>query len=954
MKTLRLALSIIALMTTCISGWAYDFMYSAQDKITYYNITSSNTVAITYGPGYNSYEGEFQVWDEVTYQGKVYKITEIAPFAFRDCDKLTKVTLSKNIKKIGNGAFQNCLNLESIDYNTYLEELGDMVFYNCPKLLTYTIDYRCNAISSNAFKGCSIRKFYVFSEYFLTRNYTEVNNLGTLLGTQTEEVGIASNCTYSPYLMANCPNLKKATVYGQNIPDYIFYNCPKLEKVVFETTITSIGKYALFNCQNLKTASNGKEGSIGVHLTFYCLKSIGHQAFSFCRNLTEFCIEPSVESVGLAVFEGCNNINLIINNNTLSSSWSLSGVFGHNDIGKVTFGNEVKSIGSSAFAIQTGQTGVNTIEIGPNVTSIATNAFQNQKTETVIIHSKSVLETPYSSVADNIPSIFGSQVKSYIIGGTATSIGYQAFNHSKAESVVFNTPNMSVINSYAFCNNTNLKSINLPASLVKISQYAFKNNTSLTSVTIPDNVTTIDVEAFASNTALSKLTIGKKVNTVAESAFKSCDKLYTVTINSVPLVSTDYESNSSISPAKVFGNEVRKFIIGNNISEIGNWAFAISPSLNSIELPYSVKTIGQGAFANCNEMTSLSLSGVTDIESFAFQGCYAMTDLYLGTNIKTIGSYAFRNCKALSEVAIPSSVQSIGTQAFNGCTNLTNVQIMNSAILSNNYTSSSNLHHIFGSQVKKYQLIGDATNTLGNYLLDGSQTTNNALEEIVLYRIKATSSNTFSNNRNLKTVDLHTLTTLGSYTFANSYKLTDITLPENLTSIDNHAFSDSGLTSISIPKSVQSIGYGAFNLCDMLKSVTFASGMPCSAIDQFAFRECNNIKDINYLTKNPCDINPNTFSDDAYNMATLTVAPGMVNKFKSLKGWENFHNIWADVKVDVNQDKKVNTTDVVCIYNYIILGSQSGITKEQADVNGDNSVNTADVVAVYNYIIDGK
>lgn len=55
-------------------------------------------------------------------------------------------------------------------------------------------------------------------------------------------------------------------------------------------------------------------------------------------------------------------------------------------------------------------------------------------------------------------------------------------------------------------------------------------------------------------------------------------------------------------------------------------------------------------------------------------------------------------------------------------------------------------------------------------------------------------------------------------------------------------------------------------------------------------------------------------------------------------------------RCDVNGDKVVNSTDVVCVYNYIALGEASGIAKEKADVNGDGTVNTTDIVAIYNSI----
>ena len=57
---------------------------------------------------------------------------------------------------------------------------------------------------------------------------------------------------------------------------------------------------------------------------------------------------------------------------------------------------------------------------------------------------------------------------------------------------------------------------------------------------------------------------------------------------------------------------------------------------------------------------------------------------------------------------------------------------------------------------------------------------------------------------------------------------------------------------------------------------------------------------------------------------------------------------------DVNSDGSINATDVVSVYNYTILGTQSGITKEAADVNSDGDVNATDVVTIYNIIIGGK
>ena len=57
---------------------------------------------------------------------------------------------------------------------------------------------------------------------------------------------------------------------------------------------------------------------------------------------------------------------------------------------------------------------------------------------------------------------------------------------------------------------------------------------------------------------------------------------------------------------------------------------------------------------------------------------------------------------------------------------------------------------------------------------------------------------------------------------------------------------------------------------------------------------------------------------------------------------------------DVDGNGSINSADVVAVYNYILIGEESGITKEAADVDGNGNVNSADVVAIYNAIIGGE
>ncbi len=57
---------------------------------------------------------------------------------------------------------------------------------------------------------------------------------------------------------------------------------------------------------------------------------------------------------------------------------------------------------------------------------------------------------------------------------------------------------------------------------------------------------------------------------------------------------------------------------------------------------------------------------------------------------------------------------------------------------------------------------------------------------------------------------------------------------------------------------------------------------------------------------------------------------------------------------DVDGNGSINATDVVSIYNYIIIGSASGVKEIRADVDGNGLINATDVTNVYNIIIMGK
>ena len=80
---------------------------------------------------------------------------------------------------------------------------------------------------------------------------------------------------------------------------------------------------------------------------------------------------------------------------------------------------------------------------------------------------------------------------------------------------------------------------------------------------------------------------------------------------------------------------------------------------------YSVTSIGEEAFDDCDRLTSVTIpNSVTWIGDHAFAYCDGLTSVTIGNSVTSIGDYAFWSCSGLTSVTIPNSVTSIGEVAL--------------------------------------------------------------------------------------------------------------------------------------------------------------------------------------------------------------------------------------------------------------------------------------------------
>ena len=123
----------------------------------------------------------------------------------------------------------------------------------------------------------------------------------------------------------------------------------------------------------------------------------------------------------------------------------------------------------------------------------------------------------------------------------------------------------------------------------------------------------------------------------------------------------DYSVPYNSAPWRYFG--VKRIIVGDSVTTIGEYAFSYCSSLTSITIPNSVTTIKEYAFSNCSSLTSVTIpNSVTTIGSEAFSGCTNLQKVYIGNSVKTIGEDAFNNCTSVtqisSEAVVPPTCES--------------------------------------------------------------------------------------------------------------------------------------------------------------------------------------------------------------------------------------------------------------------------------------------------------
>lgn len=238
---------------------------------------------------------------------------------------------------------------------------------------------------------------------------------------------------------------------------------------------------------------------------------------------------------------------------------------------------------------------------------------------------------------------------------------------------------------------------------------------------------------------------------------------------------TKYDAGSSIADIAIPST-----IGGVTVTEIGNDVFKGHDEIASVQLPATLKTIGQKAFEGTGLKAVTIPASVDTIKAYAFHDCTSLkTAVFEDTNEDNptqitfnrgiySGIYLFDGCSNLNKITLSKKISKVPTYFAKGCTQLVTVEW------------PSNL-----TEIEDYAFQNDSNLTSGD----------------------------FSNTK---------LEIVGSQAFHGCSALSKLQFPKGtLTNLKYSAFRGTGITAVEVPASVTDMSAYVFAECTKLETAVF-------------------------------------------------------------------------------------------------------------------------------------
>ena len=587
-----------------------------------------------------------------------------------------------------------------------------------------------------------------------------------------------------------CTSLKSIDLPNsvQMLGEGAFSECTSLRSIYItpESALTEVGAYAL-----------SQTGIYDIYIPKYAY--MDGSVFLGCTSLRTVTVHPNnalLKVVGKSLYTA-DGQSLLYHPAALTGDFVVeSGVtaignyaFAFSNISSIEL-NRVVSIGAQAFSNTSRLT---EMTLPDTVTTMGVGAFQLSGIKSIRL-SENLTDLP-----DN--AFYATGLTAIHIPGRVQTIGNTAFRScSYMRSVTFGEDsNLVAIGQNAFSSCRLLNNLSLPESLREIGVSAFASCSSLTEITLPSGLRALGAEAFNYCSQLTKVVFDGncQLATIPESCFMRCDALTEVT----------------------FSDEIR--------------------------------VIAGQAFSYCASLTTLNFgadSRLLSVGDYAFHGCSALTAMQIPGTVESIGQFAYA-FSGLTAVHLTESMTQIGVGAFGACFELSQMtadaanpvyKTVNNVLYDKAVTT---VYCVPASHSGTFTLPETVTVTAPySFYYDVYITRVNLPEGLEDIR-----QNSFFHCESLETIDIpYGVFNIGREAFSYCYELEAVTFSQgsSLQRLGYRTFVSCGLKSFTVPASVTQMAQYVFRDCDDLTRITFAENSRLSYIAAYMFMGCDSLKEI--------------------------------------------------------------------------------------------------------------
>lgn len=434
-------------------------------------------------------------------------------------------------------------------------------------------------------------------------------------------------------------------------------------------------------------------------------------------DFNEVVLNEGLEKISKAAFEGVNIKKLTIPSTLKDAS------FYHAKIDVLRFPKVLETIPSECFMTCE----LHKIHWPRQCNTIAQQAFSGAHFEN------------FSELPDSIKRIedrafeFAELGPVFELPEDLEYIGNEAFKYAEVEHLAIKD-NVTFIGNEAFCEIKNLESITLPdnpetkygkaivqecpnlktaehyETLLSQRSAAFRNTqVKVKSVSrlIKDmrnaNIEIFDepsaekfsASCFNGNKKLKKVIFGENLKVIGENAFRdsSLEEVDFSKVKNPIFIGADAFSSTNITKvilpqgavfeynAFEWCSNLREVVIGGNVTKkLPSGIFKECTSLSHVELPESLRSIGERAFQNCTSLQHINLPPkLGALKDRCFADCITLKEIKLPKRVAVIPGSAFYDCKSLTTVQSSVNLIKIEANAFSYCTSLTDFEVYDQA-----------------------------------------------------------------------------------------------------------------------------------------------------------------------------------------------------------------------------------------------------------------------------------